>query len=479
MTLHSAGHRRGVVAAPHVAAVEDGRMILSEGGNAIEAMLAMAASIAAVYPHMNHIGGDGFWLIRAPSGRIRALMGAGRAGAKATPRFYRDAGYDEIPPRGPLAALTVPGAVGAWMLAQEAAKAQGGKLPLGMLLAPAIRHARNGYEVARSQARLTAEKLPEMDKAIGFGKTFLVDGKAPDVGARLKQTEFAATLEHLAHAGLGDFYRGDVGREIAGDLERIGSPVTRADVESYRATVDEPLSVMVEAGTLYNSPPPTQGLASLMILALFARLRVGQAESFEHIHGLIEATKCALRVRDRVITDPDKITADLSQYLAPAYLDAEAAEIDGRKAARWPAPYGEGDTVWMGARTQAVSSSPTFSRSIGSSAPAACFRPPAFSCKTAAPASRLMQRPRTRLRPVAVPSTRSILRSLFSRTDASWATAPWAAMASRKARRPCSRATSRSVRRSTRRSMRRAGCSDAPGDRHIQTCEWSRVSTGI
>ena len=349
MTLHSAGHRRGVVAAPHAAAVEDGRMILSEGGNAIEAMLAMAASIAAVYPHMNHIGGDGFWLIRAPSGRIRALMGAGRAGAKATPRFYRDAGYDEIPPRGPLAALTVPGAVGAWMLAQEAAKAQGGKLPLGMLLAPAIRHARNGYEVARSQARLTAEKLPEMDKAIGFGKTFLVDGKAPDVGARLKQTEFAATLEHLAHAGLGDFYRGDVGREIAGDLERIGSPVTRADVESYRATVDEPLSVMVEAGTLYNSPPPTQGLASLMILALFARLRVAQAESFEHIHGLIEATKCALRVRDRVITDPDKITADLSQYLAPAYLDAEAAEIDGRKAARWPAPYGEGDTIWMGA----------------------------------------------------------------------------------------------------------------------------------
>src|SRR5512132_1574524 len=335
MNLHSAGHRRGVVAAPHVAAVEDGRAILSEGGNAIEAMLAMAASIAAVYPHMNHIGGDGFWLIRAPSGRIRALMGAGRAGAKATPRFYRDAGYDEIPPRGPLAALTVPGAVGAWMLAREAAKAQGGKLPLGMLLAPAIRHARNGYEVARSQARLTVEKLPEMDKAIGFGKTFLVDGKAPDVGARLKQTEFAATLEHLAHAGLGDFYRGDVGREIAGDLERMGSPVTRADVESYRATVDEPLSVTVEAGTLYNSPPPTQGLASLMILALFPRLRVAQAESFEHIHGLIEATKCALRVRDRVITDPDKITADLSQYLAPAYLDAEAAEIDGRKAARW------------------------------------------------------------------------------------------------------------------------------------------------
>src|SRR6187455_3117558 len=130
MTLHSAGHRRGVVAAPHSAAVEDGRAILAEGGNAIEAMIAMAASIAAVYPHMNHIGGDGFWLVRERSGRVRALMGAGRAGARATPRFYRDAGHDEIPSRGPLAALTVPGAVASWRLAQEAAKANRGKLPL-------------------------------------------------------------------------------------------------------------------------------------------------------------------------------------------------------------------------------------------------------------------------------------------------------------------------------------------------------------
>src|SRR5258707_7685834 len=128
MTLNSAGHRRGAVSAPHYSTVEAGHFVLREGGNAIEAMLAMAASIAAVYPHMNHVGGDGFWLVREPSGRIRALMGAGPAGSLATPRLYRDAGYDEIPPRGPLAALTVPGAVAAWLLAGEAAKALGGKL---------------------------------------------------------------------------------------------------------------------------------------------------------------------------------------------------------------------------------------------------------------------------------------------------------------------------------------------------------------
>jgi oxamate amidohydrolase len=349
MTLYSAGHRRGVVAAPHMVAVADGQAILKEGGNALEAMLAMAASIAAVYPHMNHVGGDAFWLIREPSGRVRALMGAGWAGAKATPQFYGDAGDDEIPTRGPRAALTVPGAIGTWMLAQEASRVQGGKLPLSILLAPAIDHARNGYTITRSQARLTEEKLPEMDKSVGFKKAFLLDGKPPDAGARLRQTEFAETLDHLAHAGLDDFYRGDVGREIAGDLERIGSPVTRADFENYRATVDEPLSVPTKAGTLFNSPPPTQGLASLMILALFDRMHVAQEDGFEHIHGLVEATKRAFRIRDRVIADPDRMTDNVDRYLLPAFLDAEKAKIDPRKAARWPAPYGEGDTIWMGA----------------------------------------------------------------------------------------------------------------------------------
>jgi gamma-glutamyltranspeptidase/glutathione hydrolase len=349
MTLHSAGHRRGVVCAPHAAAVEDGRLILAEGGNAIEAMLAMAASIAAVYPHMNHVGGDGFWLIREPSGRVRALMGAGRAGSRATIQFYRDAGCDAIPPRGPLAALTVPGAIAAWRLALDAAKAQGGRLPLDVLLAPAIKHAREGYTVTRSQARLTVEKYTELENAPGFRKAFLLDDKKPDVGARLKQSKFADTLDHLAGAGLDDFYRGDIGREIAADLERIGSPVTRADLEKFYAVVAEPLSVRVSAGTLYNAPPPTQGLASLMILALFERLRVTQGESFEHIHGLIEATKRAFLVRDRVVTDPDLVDGDPARFLDDKFLDGEAEKIDRRKAAKWPPPEKRGDTIWMGA----------------------------------------------------------------------------------------------------------------------------------
>ena len=82
--------------------------------------------------------------------------------------------------------------------------------------------------------------------------------------------------------------------------------MTRADLEKFKAYVAEPLSVEIGAGTLYNSPPPTQGLASLMILALFDRLRVAEAEDFDFVHGLVESTKRAFRVRDRFVTDPKR-----------------------------------------------------------------------------------------------------------------------------------------------------------------------------
>jgi gamma-glutamyltranspeptidase len=347
MDLHSAGHRRGVVCAPHSAAVEAGRAILAEGGNALEAMVAMAAAIAAVYPHMNHLGGDGFWLIREPSGRVRAIMAAGPAGQQAKPELYRD--YDTIPPRGPMAALTVPGAVAGWSLALEAAKAHGGKLPLDLLLAPAIAAARDGYAVTRSQARLTQEHIAGLKNVPGFAATFLTDGKPPAVGDKLKQNALAATLSHLVRAGLDDFYRGDIGREVAADLERIGSPVTRLDLERYKASLAEPLRIALPTGTVYNTDAPTQGVVSLMILGLFARLAVREAEGFDHIHCLVEATKRSLLMRDRVVTDPNYLPHSLERVLDDRTIAGEAMKIDRNKAAPWPLAAGAGDTVWMGA----------------------------------------------------------------------------------------------------------------------------------
>jgi len=349
VNLHSAGHRRGVCCAPHHLAVEAGRAILAEGGNAIEAMVAMAATIAVVYPHMNGIGGDGFWLIRERSGRIRVLMAAGAAGAKADAKLYRNAGHDVIPARGPLAALTVPGAIAGWMAALEAAKALGGKRPVGELMAAAIGHAKDGVVPARSFARCTGQVGDELKSIPDFAATFLADGRPPPADTPFRQPPLAETLEQLAHAGLDDFYRGDIAREIAADLDRLGSPVTRRDLEGCRASVAEPLALTLAEGTLYNTPPPTQGLASLMILGMFERLGVKEPDGFDHMHGLVESTKRALRLRDGYITDPGHLAHPPDRYLESSYLDREAAAIDRRRAASWHTQATGGDTIWMGA----------------------------------------------------------------------------------------------------------------------------------
>ena len=125
--------------------------------------------------------------------------------------------------------------------------------------------------------------------------------------------------------------------------------MTRHDLERYRATLAEPLRVDLPSGSVYNTDAPTQGVVSLMILALFARLGVTQAEGFDHIHGLVEATKRALRVRDRVVTDPNYLAHSLDRVLDERYIAGEAMKIDRNKAARWPLAAGAGDTIWMGA----------------------------------------------------------------------------------------------------------------------------------
>lgn len=338
----------GMVVAPHRAAAEAGAEILRAGGNAVEAMIAAAATIAVVYPHMNGIGGDAFFLIAEPGKTPRVIEACGRAGRHASIENHRRKGYDAVPTRGPDAALTVAGAVSGWLLASEIAAALGGRVPRRDLLEAAIRHAKEGVPVGRSFVRCVTDDRDSLCAVPGFADHFMVDGKPPEIGWRLVQPRLADTLDHLAHAGFAEFYRGDVAVEIAADLEAVGSPVTLDDLRKHEARLAAPLSVALRDATLFNTPPPTQGLASLIILALFDRLGVRRGESFEHVHGLIEATKQAFAVRDAEITDPDHV-GDVGRYLDAAWLDRAAARIDMRRAAPWPLRSGDGDTIWMGA----------------------------------------------------------------------------------------------------------------------------------
>ena len=263
--------------------------------------------------------------------------------------FYRGRGLGAIPVRGPLAANTVAGTIGGWALALAHSRAAwGGRLPLARLLAEAIGFAERGITVTRSQEASTAAKLGELAQQPGFAGRFLPAGRVPAQGESFVQRPMGAALRRLAEAGLDDFYRGELARTIARELEAAGSPLTLADLQAYSAEWREPLRLPHSAGTLYNMTPPTQGVVSLMILGIVDRLPGPAPESADYVHGIVEATKQAFGVRDRHVTDPRYMGVDPRELLADDALAALVAGIDLGRARPWGSRTAAGDTVWMG-----------------------------------------------------------------------------------------------------------------------------------
>jgi len=338
-----------MVTSPHHLASQAGVRVLREGGNAIEAAVAMAASLAVVYPHMTSIGGDGFWLIAPPGRKPVAVDACGGAARAATAQMYASLGHAAIPQRGPLAANTVAGTLSGWAQALAVSTELGGKIPLSRLVEDAVWSGENGFAVTASQQDLTETKLPELRDSPNFTATFLLNGKLPREGELMKLPALAGALRRIGEKGPMDFYTGELSREIAADLARCKSPVAAEDLAAHRAQRREPLSVGISGAELFNFPPPTQGLSSLMILALFQRLNVKGGEGFEFVHGLVEATKQAFIVRDRIIGDPASMTERAEDFLASAMLDKFAAGIDRQRAMPWPNVAQPGDTIWLGA----------------------------------------------------------------------------------------------------------------------------------
>jgi gamma-glutamyltranspeptidase len=336
-----------MVTSPHHLASLVGVEILREGGSAAEAAVAMAATLAVVYPHMTGIGGDSFWLLGKPGQRPTAIEGCGAAGLGVTTALYQRRGLKRIPWRGPLAAITVAGAISGWQMALEVG-ASDSPLPTQRILRDAIELAEDGIVVTDNQAALTARKQGDLREIFGFADTYLPSGCPPTKRSILKQPALAETLRRVATDGLDSFYRGATARTIADDLSRAGSPIELHDLELHCARMRNPLSVKVRGAELFNFPPPSQGVASLMILALFDLLDIGEGESFDHLHGLVEATKQAFLVRDRELGDPNWMTCSPDNLLESAQLSKLAARIDRGRSLAWPSPPSDGDTVWLG-----------------------------------------------------------------------------------------------------------------------------------
>jgi gamma-glutamyltranspeptidase/glutathione hydrolase len=337
--------------APHALAAQSALDVLREGGNALEAMIACAATIPVAYPHMNSIGGDSFWLVRGPRGAPRGIDACGAAARAASIEWYAARGMAQaVPFRGGVAANTVAGTLSGWDAAYRMSRQWGGRLPLARLLADAIYYAERGVAVTASQSSATAAKRSELESQPGFRETFLPGGAVPPAGSVFSQPRLAQTLQRLARAGLADFYAGKLAKAVARDLAVVGSPLTAEDLKRHRAKLVTPLALKHSLGTVYNLPPPTQGLVSLLILGMLDALEVGTAgpASADYVHLAVESTKRAFAVRDHCLTDPAYMTVDPQALLAPGKIRELAADVDRGRAARWGAGRPPADTVWMG-----------------------------------------------------------------------------------------------------------------------------------
>ena len=337
----------GMAVTPHHLASESALAVLRKGGNAIEAMVAAAATIAVVYPHMNGLGGDSFWLIVPPEGEPVTIDASGAAGSLAESEFYQ--GLDRIPYRGPKAALTVAGTVSGWQKALTFSETLGyAPSSVAELLDDAIHYAESGMPVSASQSAASAAKQQELQHQPGFADIYLPDGKAPAAGSRFTQPALAETLKTLASEGLESFYRGALARRIASGMASLGMPVTLSDLQAHHAKLKVPLSLNHSEGTLYNLAPPTQGLVSLAINGITDRLDLPNASEVDTIHRIVEATKQAFTLRDNWLTDPREMKTEAQSLLSTEVLDSLAATIDLKHAASDTGQRDPGDTVWMG-----------------------------------------------------------------------------------------------------------------------------------
>lgn len=349
-----------MVTTPHYLASQAALSILKQGGNAVEAMIAAASTIGVVYPHMNGIGGDNFWLIyNAKKGELKAINSSGRSSETASTDFYQKKGFEKIPSRGPLAANTVPGAIAGWQKAYEYSKKEiDGQLAFSLLLKEAIHYAKNGFPVTPSQSYWTKVNLDPSDlefRALGrfeeFCKIFLNNGKPYEPGQIMKQNDLANTLENIAQYGADYFYRSDFTTELVENLTEQGGILTEEDFHAHSADFVEPLSVDYRGYQVYNLPPNTQGMASLSILNILGNIDLSSVEegSGEYYHYLVEAIKYAFRDRDDYIADPDFTNIPIDELLSKKRGKLYAAKIKSLKEPQATVKLDpKGDTVWMG-----------------------------------------------------------------------------------------------------------------------------------
>jgi len=323
--------------------------ILKAGGSAVDAAIAANAALGLMEPTGNGIGGDLFAIVwDAEKGELVGLNASGRAPALMTLDYFRDKGFDSIPPFGPLP-VSVPGAVDGWFELH----ARYGRLPMQDLLAPAIAYARDGFPVSEAIAYYFDMNEKRIGQYPGFAATYMPRGHTPKKGELFKNPRLADTLEQIATGGRDVFYKGDIAKRIDAYMTEHGGLLRYDDLAMHSSEWVTPVATNYRGWDVYELPPNGQGIAALQILNLLEAYDIESMGfgSAEYVHTFVEAKKLAFEDRAKYYVDMDFVDVPVAVLVSKDYADTRRALISPTKAAQSFAAgdlkLRDGDTIYL------------------------------------------------------------------------------------------------------------------------------------
>ena len=333
-TLRTPVMARNVVSTSHPLAAQAGLRMLWQGGNAVDAAIAAAATLTIVEPVSNGLGSDAFAILWDGK-ELVGLNSSGTAPAAWSPDYFaRKYGTDgnglaERPIRG-WDAVTVPGAVAGW----AALHGRFGKLPFGDLMAPAIEIAERGHAVAPIVAGKWAAAVPQLQDQPGYARAFMPNGRAPRPGEKFTFKEAAGTLRLLAKYGPRAYYEGEIAEKIAAFAKECGGAMTLEDLRGYQPDWVTPISKRYRGHDVHEIPPNGQGIAALIALGILEKFDIAgmPVDQVDSQHLKIEAMKLAFADIYRYVADPRSMDVTPAEMLDDGYLTERARLIDMKRA---------------------------------------------------------------------------------------------------------------------------------------------------
>jgi gamma-glutamyltranspeptidase/glutathione hydrolase len=327
--------RHGMAASDEPQATRIGVEILRQGGNAVDAAVAMGFALAVTLPEAGNLGGGGFMLVHlAKERRTIAIDYRESAPAAASAEMFLDKGEpDPQKSRFGGLAVGVPGTVAG--LALVHAKYGSGKFTLSRLIAPAIRLARDGIEVDAELAESLERLQARLARWPSSARIFMKPGGAPlGRGDRLVQRDLALTLEEIAREGPRAFYQGPIADQIAMSVRAAGGGMTRQDLARYRVKERTPVRGRYRGYEILSMPPPSAGGVSLIeILNILEGYDLrAQGAGPASLHLMIEAMKYAYADRSEYMGDPDFVKLPVQGLMAKTYAASLRAKIDPERA---------------------------------------------------------------------------------------------------------------------------------------------------